>query len=106
MICPRWLVQSSAVGVAGFTLIALPLWMAPAPESTAADSPVVEVERTAVYHIEPIDFTDEQEFFGDDEPDEEDDFPNALLYPDEMTWEEGWTMTCGPPSAGWCVNGW
>ena len=75
MICPRWLVQSSAVGAAGFALIAIPLWMDPG--SSAA-----EQMRPEVSEVEPVELVAEWE------------------------WEAGWTMTCGPPSVGRCVDGW
>ncbi len=48
MICPKWLVQSSAVGAFSAVLIAVPLWMS-AEEATSADEP--SVESTSVYQI-------------------------------------------------------
>lgn len=44
MICPRWLVQSSAAGVVGVALIAMPLWMTPEEG--------VKIQRTAYQGVE------------------------------------------------------
>lgn len=48
MICPRWLVQSSAAGVVGAALVAVPMWLSTSPADGGASGewasspPVVE----------------------------------------------------------------
>ncbi len=51
MISPRWLVQSSAIGVFGAALVAAPLWMAlDGPQDSDDDSPVIQ--RIAVHQVD------------------------------------------------------
>ena len=49
MICPKWLVQSSAIGAFSAVLIAVPLWMS---SNDGEQAPTPTVESTAVYQVE------------------------------------------------------
>ena len=95
MICPKWLIQSSAAGAAGLGLLAMPLWVV---EDSTPPEPRPEVQ-----WVEPV-------VVNTDVVKADEDFPPSLLLPDEMTWEnprdEEWTLICGPPSAQWCVDVW
>ena len=49
MICPKWLVQTSAAGVVGIALVALPVWAA----STANDrAPQPAIEHISTHYVD------------------------------------------------------
>lgn len=52
MICPRWLVQSSAAGVVGVALIAVPFWMDAAPDAGADE---VRLQQTSLDQAPEVD---------------------------------------------------
>ena len=43
MICPKWLVQSSAVGVVAVAVVAVPLWIASPPSEEEGGEEVVRI---------------------------------------------------------------
>lgn len=85
MICPRWLVQSSSIGVVAASVVAIPLWILSPPPAPTIEELERDFETLGEDYFSPVDFELEMELeeelylleeelffegYGEGEPDE------------------------------------